>query len=314
MTRRLAVIPDFFDGATELRSEFDRLVDPENITPEHFCWNYWNVKGQYTYLRTNARDFFPRDLFARLSARLCAWGKATLGCNLVNSWWLSFYVDGCRQEFHADVAHGPWAFVYSLTRWTERRFEGGETLLFRPEVLDYWRSGGDSFFRGEDLGTDRRGLIEAIPSHFDQLVVFDGRIPHGVAEVRGTCDPRDSRIVVHGWFEPPALQVDGGLRRDDVLPAARAALTELGSVLSRFDDADGTLISRLDVRPSGEVERVATLTDSLETSSNDPAERESLRDAIVHGLEKMRFPAADAPSSIILPVAAARHGRPRPER
>ena len=39
-----------------------------------------------------------------------------------------------------------------------------------------------------------------------QLVVFDGRIPYGVREVRGSEDPRDSRLVMHGWFEPPAVR------------------------------------------------------------------------------------------------------------
>ena len=52
--------------------------------------------------------------------------------------WVSAYVDGCRQELHADVPHGPFAFVLSLTP-PQRRFTGGETMLLRPHVLDYWR-------------------------------------------------------------------------------------------------------------------------------------------------------------------------------
>ena len=52
----------------------------------------------------------------------------------------SCYINGCRQGLHADAPHGPFAFVLSLTRWEERRFSGGETLLLQPHVLDYWRS------------------------------------------------------------------------------------------------------------------------------------------------------------------------------
>ena len=48
-------------------------------------------------------------------------------------------MDGCRQELHADVPHGPWAFVLSLTDWKARKFTGGETLILKPETLDYWR-------------------------------------------------------------------------------------------------------------------------------------------------------------------------------
>ncbi len=41
------------------------------------------------------------------------------------------------QELHTDAPHGPWAFVLSLTP-EPRAFAGGETLLMRPRVLNYW--------------------------------------------------------------------------------------------------------------------------------------------------------------------------------
>jgi len=66
------------------------------------------------------------------------WGRATLGCHDVSPPWLSLYVEGCRQELHGDLPHGPWAFVFSLTNWRQRTFRGGETLLVRDEVLDFW--------------------------------------------------------------------------------------------------------------------------------------------------------------------------------
>lgn len=68
------------------------------------------------------------------------YAREELGCAGVTPVWLSCYVDGCRQELHADVPHGPWAFVLSLTRWDARKFTGGETFILKPEVLDYWRS------------------------------------------------------------------------------------------------------------------------------------------------------------------------------
>ncbi len=42
------------------------------------------------------------------------------------------------QELHSDGEHGPFAFTLSLTRWRDRRFEGGETVLLAPWVLNYW--------------------------------------------------------------------------------------------------------------------------------------------------------------------------------
>ena len=78
-----------------------------------------------------------RDRLAELFSQLCRdrFGEDRLGCSRVSEPWLSFYVDGCRQELHADVPQGPWAFVFSLTRWDERPFEGGETRRSqRPEL------------------------------------------------------------------------------------------------------------------------------------------------------------------------------------
>jgi hypothetical protein len=303
--RRKIVVADFFDRAADLRAAFDAAVDPDAVTPKHFCWNYWNVPGQYTYLRTPARTFFDGELFAAFERRLCDWGKATIGCNLANSYWLSFYVDGCRQELHADVAHGPWAWVYSITKWDTRGFRGGETQLARDETLDYWRR-GDAFLRGAELGADRGRLFEEIDPHFGQLVLFDGRIPHGVREVRGTDDPRDSRIVLHGWFEPPAVQVDGALTKSDALGPLQAAFAALGERLATFDDADGALILRLSVAPSGHVEHLDVLTDTMETSGDDRAARDALVDTTLGLFGEIRFPMCRAPSVVVVPVSARR--------
>jgi len=303
--RRLVVVPGFFGRERDLRAAFDAAVDPDVITKKHFSFNYWNIEGQYSYLRTPARSFFEPELFSAFEERLCSWGKETLGCNLVNSWWLSFYVGGCRQELHADVAHGPWAWVYSITNWDTRLFSGGETQVAYADTLDYWRK-GTQFLRGERLGADRRRLFEEVPAHFGQLVIFDGRFPHGVREIRGTQDPRDSRVVMHGWFEPPSLQVDGALSKAAIVPTMRDRFALLGDALGDLPDADGTAIFRLAVDPSGSVKKVELLTDTLETTSNDPADRDRTRDRAREILAETRFPHASGVSRVIVPVTARR--------
>ena len=112
---------------------------------------------------------------------------------------LSYYVDGCVQELHAARGRPARAIgvCLSLTDWEHRGFTGGETMLIRPETLDFWR-GFDP-----DRGLEADDLIERMPSRFNQLTVFDSRIPHGVAHVFGTNDPLDSRVVLHGWFQYP---------------------------------------------------------------------------------------------------------------
>jgi hypothetical protein len=65
---------------------------------------------------------------------LLTYAREELGCAGMTPVWLSCYVDGCRQELHADVPHGPWSFVLSLTNWEDRKYTGGETQLLKPAV------------------------------------------------------------------------------------------------------------------------------------------------------------------------------------
>lgn len=146
----------------------------------------------------------------------------------------SYYVHGSRQGWHTDAPHGPFAFVLSLTRWEERRFSGGETMLLQPWVLDYWRHFdpakgtetpqlvrwkpvpgvgcrkeamggwllspfgkqpahlllcciGFSSPRFSSAGPGPLLQMTLVPPRFNQLTVFDGRIPHAVQQVGRPC-------------------------------------------------------------------------------------------------------------------------------
>ena len=185
MRRRVIVVDRFAPEGERLRATFDdRFADPRRTHPERFAWDYWHVPGQYTALRTPAWTYFPATAYRALHRRLVEWGRATLGCHDISPPWLSLYIDGCRQELHGDLPHGPWAFVYSLTRWRGRTFRGGQTMLVRDEVLDFWHDFAS--VRSIEEGD----LIDEVEPRFDRLVAFDPRIPHGVRPVTGTHDPR----------------------------------------------------------------------------------------------------------------------------
>jgi hypothetical protein len=197
-----------------LRAVFDAHFDDPRRTHEYrFVWDYWHVPNQYTLLRTPAADYFPKQDFAALERRLRLYAKDELGCAGVTPVWLSCYVEGMRQELHADVPHGPWAFVLSLTHWDERTWTGGETLILKPQTLDYW-SNFDA-----DAVVERESLVSLNPPKFNRLLVFDPRLPHGVPVVEGVRDPKQGRLVLHGWFNEPEPSLRGALadaaRRDD---------------------------------------------------------------------------------------------------
>ena len=195
-------IPNFLPSADTLRECFDeKFANPLKVDRERFCWDYWHVPGQYTQHRTPAQDFFEEEDYEVLETALLTFGKERLGCVGITPIWLSYYVDGSRQEFHCDNVHGPWAFVLSLTDWESRKFRGGETMIMSDMVLNYWSS------FASDTVVEYKELIRLVEPHFNQLTVFDPRIPHGVRCVEGVREPTESRIVLHGWFtEPGACQ------------------------------------------------------------------------------------------------------------
>ena len=126
MSRSAIIVDRFAPEVRALRAVFDaRFAEPRTARADRFVWDYWHVPDQYTALRTPAWTYFPRSLYAAFHNRLVAWGRAHLGCHDISPPWLSLYVEGCRQELHGDLPHGPWAFVVSLTRWRGRRCQGG---------------------------------------------------------------------------------------------------------------------------------------------------------------------------------------------
>lgn len=300
MPRGLVVVDRFAPEAAALRRVFDdRFADPRRATGDRFVWDYWHVPGQYTALRTPAWTYFPAALYRRFHERLVTWGREHLGCHDVSPPWLSNYVEGCRQELHGDLPHGPWAFVFSLTHWRTRMFRGGETLLVRDEVLDYWH--GFESTRSVEEGE----LLRAVPPQFGRLVVFDPRIPHGVREVTGTHDPREGRLVIHGWFVQPRPFVRGPLSTK-LLGARIAELADrLGGWLGELPVA-GILSVRFTIERGGRVRGVRVLSDTTRVPAVDDARRGKVVREIVKYIAGWTFGAQRGTSQVTLPLVFER--------
>lgn len=257
--RHLMVQQDFLPFAAELRGEFDRrFKQPRSNAPERFIWDYWYVAEQYNLVRTQAQVFFPQEMYSKVEDALLSYGEQVLGCRAISPIWLSYYVDGCCQELHADNPHGPFAFVLSLTRWDTRRFTGGETIVLQPDVLDYWNR--------KDLsrGLELRDLTTLVEPLFNQLLVFDPRLPHGVRPVRGTRDPLEARLVLHGWFTEPSPFFTGPLTERQAGPALAPVMDGLLAELAELPPVAGTLTARLSVSGAdGSVGDVKFLADTL---------------------------------------------------
>jgi hypothetical protein len=295
------VVDGFAREARRLRAHFDvRFSDARRATEERFVWDPWHVEGQYSALRTPAWRYFPRPLYERLHQRLVWWGRRTLGCHDVSPPWLSVYVDGCEQRLHGDLPHGPVAFVFSLTNWAGRTFRGGETLVLRDGVLDYWRDFTST--RAVEEGE----LFEAIEPHFNRLVVFDPRLPHGVRRVEGTREPREGRIVIHGWFVQPRPFIEGPLPVEALAGAVDGLSDFLHEVVSDEVPLAGLLSLAVWVTAAGRVSRARVLADTTRVPGEAEAARRRVVRAVLRQVSGWRFARRRGPSRVTLPLVFER--------
>jgi hypothetical protein len=301
LPRSILVVDRFAPEGRTLRAHLDeRFAEPRASRPDRFVWDYWHVPGQYTALRTPAWTYFPRAPYEAFHRRLVLWGRRVLGCHDVSPPWLSCYVEGCGQELHGDLPHGPWAFVYSLTRWRGRPFRGGETLILRDTVLDHWTD-----FRSTRR-LEKPDLFRSVEPLFGRLTVFDPRIPHAVATVRGTLAPERGRLVIHGWFVQPRPFVEGPLAPREL--AAR--IDELSSKIRGQLAAPlaGLLSIGLRVTPGGAVEGVRVLSDTTRAPSGAEAKRRRFVAGVRAAVARWRFSKRGRGSRITLPLVFERGG------
>ncbi len=185
------VIPQFYAKAKKLRAHVEALHSDVNSTNEkRFCWDLWKKHDDFYNLRTPANRYFPPKLFEDFENKLTMWGQKKLGIQGSEFIWLTSYVDNMFQNWHQDAPHGPFAFVYSLSP-EKIKFKGGSTLIKSPQGL------------------------KKISCPFNQLTVFDPNQVHAVEKIRGVFDILDSRLVIHGWFQAPPLQLATELNPED---------------------------------------------------------------------------------------------------
>lgn len=287
--------------ARQLRKEFETILkDPHS--PDRFQWDWWHLPGRYTHLRTPADRFFSENSTERLVEGLRSYGREHLGCQDISPLWLSCYVEGCEQRLHADRPHGPWAFVLSLSP-SNRKFQGGETMMVRPEILSLWNQGipkGHAFEEAE--------IVERIPSVHGRLLVFDPRRPHGVSRLSGTLDPLEGRLVVHGWFTQPQPFVTGGLSPAEAEKSLQAFDDVLARTFSTGFESTGTAAFRIAIAPDGHVNKITKLESSLIASLPETERRESR--ALISTVRKhflnWKFPKSKRASTLTLPLSFER--------
>ncbi|MET1080993.1 MAG: hypothetical protein ABWY06_23510 [Pseudomonas sp.] len=292
MIKRQQVVSDFFAEAESLRTAFENRV--RNSYQQGIAWRYFCVPQMYTYLSCVPQAFAPEPLVARFMRHLTQWCLDNLGMIPTGPPNLHLMVNGCTLGLHSDFHNGTWGFVYSLTRWEERKFSGGETLLMRDGVPSYKKH----HVHGEVL-------YELFPAHFNQLLLFDDRIVHGTRTIEGSMDPLQGRIALVGHLRATSPRISGPLEPAAARQVILAVQRELGPRLRDFQEVQGSFSFRLAVTASGAVESITALTDNLVTAASGyqaSAEVEQVRALLHQALSSLQFAAAAEASSVTAAV------------
>jgi hypothetical protein len=289
------VVKDFFPEAHQMRASIDQHFDsPGKHHPEtHQIWNYWYVPKLYTYLRTLPHKLIPEPLIAQFMTALQAWSLENLGMPEISYPNLSLYVNGCSQGLHNDAENGRWAYVYSLTNWENRHFNGGETILFAQN---------NPYLTGTGLRAGAgSNFYDLVPAEFNQLLIFDDRMIHGVERVEGTMNPFDGRLVLHGHITERGIHIGGALAYKDVAPMLAFAQQEIVSKLQTVGySGRGIITVRMRILPTGIVEQVEMLSELI-SYMDEPAKKE-VCEQIAQNLQSLRFPVKRGSSQVILPI------------
>jgi hypothetical protein len=279
-----AVFGEFFDDADLLRRAYDAHFDDRiSLRADRFVWDYWYVPEFFTYLRALPQSIFPESVLEAFLARLLSFGRKELGCRRVLLPTVNCHIDGCWHNFHTDADKGPWAYVYSLTHWETRRFAGGQTVVLNPAILDYWRT-------SESGGNEPLPLFNVIEPEYNQLCVFDARLPHSVNRVGDTHDPQQGRVTMAGWFTEPGLVVSDIVEREGLVGPFEACAAELGAQCRAWRDVTGTLVAHMTVGRDGVVTRAAAGFDTLVPTGGDAGIARAVGQVVHDTLAGQRFP------------------------
>ncbi len=261
--------------------------DQDPFAGARFAWEAWHVPGQFSQLRAPARAILGTACEALEARVLRVVGRELGAARLGGPLWISILRDGDFQSLHRDSPNGDFAMSFGLG--LESRFRGGETLIARDELLDYF---------GRGAHTDAQAsapLFDEIASRQNRLVVFDARLPHAVRHVEGPREARFGRIAVQGWLRAETVVLAG-----DTTPVVGALTQSLRSLGRSLGAVDGLVVVGLTAprragRAAAEL-RAHTLAPTAATSSPKASE---IAARVARALASARLPHGASATAVV---------------
>ncbi len=175
-------------------------------------------------------------------------------------------------------------------------------MLMRDEVLDFW---GD-FVSSRSL--EEHDVIENIEPKFNRLTVFDPRLPHGVRRVEGSMDPREGRLVIHGWFVQPRPFIEGPLREKQLSSGIDEITDAIMPLLEAGLPVAGLLSVGFTVEVNGSVTALETLSDTTRVPRGAEADHRRLISLVARTAKRLSFAKQRGRSRVTLPLVFERGG------
>ncbi|MBC7458525.1 MAG: hypothetical protein H7235_09615, partial [Bdellovibrionaceae bacterium] len=145
-------------------------------------------------------------------------------------------------------------------------------------------------------------FVDRIPSLFNQLTVFDPRLPHGVTEVKGTRNPMEARLVMHGWFVEPRPYVVGGLSTAQVQKVITPQFAMLDQILSNLGPLHGTMSLRMNINASGKIQACQFVSNTVLSLENNPSDEKIFYKEMMNLFKHVQFPKVKTSSMITIPL------------
>lgn len=241
-----------------------------------------DVEADGARLGASPSKVLPESDVAGFVEALTAWSVETLGLAQVTPPWLVAHIGGCGDGPRTAEARGRFGYAYSLTA-DSRETVGGSLRLHRPP-------------------TPGEPLIDAVAPAFNRLVVFDTRLPHDVAPVAGSMDPRQGRLTLQGYISEGPPMAGGALPGDRLASAAHDAF--LAFMESAFvEEFRGPATFHIEVGTDGAVSRCRVVLDRVLGPPEAARRWPRLLADLVARFEAMRLPPAPEPSEMLIPIS-----------
>jgi hypothetical protein len=293
------IVDNFYKDASVMRKKIDEHFTESMAKALPFesraIWNYWHIPQLYTYLRARPR-FVMGETHRPFIIQLRQYAAKQFGLMIPSVPFLSMYINGCGQNIHNDARNGRIAYVFSLTKWQERHFSGGETLIYKL---------GDTHHHTYFNPNAGSGFYNAVEPVFNRLVLFDDRMPHAVNPIMGTMNPHDARFVMHGHMEEPSTvpYVEGGLMETDLTAAFIALRAEIAKIFISHGH-HGFITWDVQIEPSGITASTAIKHMQLMPLSKSSSEVPLSIDDAIDVVAQYIWPSAQTPSRLVFAISS----------